>query len=346
MNNPFTISFGRQPLRFISRLVETNEVAENFSQTPPSNQVYMITGVRGSGKTVMMTEIAKRFAEQNDWIVIELSPEKDLLTSLAAKLCSRPDLYPLFVKARLNFSILGLGVSVENAAPISDIETAISRMLGVIRAEHRKLLITVDEAVNNENVRVFASVFQILMRQDYPVFLLMTGLYDNIYNLQNEKTLTFLYRAPKITLGPLNITAVKRNYADVFELPMSEAGKMADFTMGYPFAFQVLGYLYWNERESKTLEDILPEYDQYLDDYVYSKIWSELSETDKRVLSVIAMSGQTKVSEIRNKLGMSPESFSVYRERLKRKGVINTAQYGHVCLSLPRLDTFIKMRME
>jgi signal recognition particle GTPase len=66
MNNPFTISFGRQPLRFISRLVEINEVTENFSQIPPSNQVFMITGVRGSGKTMMITEIAKRFAEQND----------------------------------------------------------------------------------------------------------------------------------------------------------------------------------------------------------------------------------------------------------------------------------------
>lgn len=76
------------------------------------------------------------------------------------------------MKAKLNFSILGLGMSVENAAPISDIETAITRMLGVIRAEHRKVLNTVDEAVNNKNVRVFASVFQILMRQDYPVFLL------------------------------------------------------------------------------------------------------------------------------------------------------------------------------
>ena len=61
----------------------------------------------------------------------------------------------------------------------------------------------------------------------------------------------------------------------------------------------------------------MPEYDQYLDDYVYSKIWSELPEIDKRVLSVIAMSGHTKVSEIRNELGMSSESLSVYRERLK-----------------------------
>lgn len=345
-NNPFTISFGRQPTQFISRIVESNEISDNFNQDPSPAQVYMITGVRGSGKTVMMTERARTFAADAKWIVVELSPERDLLSSLAAKLCSRPDLYPLFIKAKLNFSVLGLGVTVENAAPISDIETAISRMLDVIKATGRKLLITIDEVMNNENVRIFASVFQILMRQEYPVYLLMTGLYDNIYSLQNEKTLTFLYRAPKITLGALNITAVKKSYADTFGLSMQQAGKMADLTMGYPFAFQVLGYLYWNEREEKTIEDILPEYDQYLDEYVYSKIWIELSEKDKQVLTTIALRGTTKVADIRRELNMSSSAFSVYRDRLTRKGVISTEQYGHVYLSLPRLEQFIKMRME
>ena len=196
MSNPFTISFGRQPAQFISRPVETNEIIENFEQEPPSSQVYMLTGVRGSGKTVLMTDIAKELSKRENWLVVELSTERDMLTSLAAKLCSRPELFALFVEAKLNFSLLGFGVEVKNAAPISDIETALARMLGVIRAAGKKLLVTVDEAANNPNVRVFASTFQIFMRQDYPVFLLMTGLYDNIHNLQNEKTLTFLYRAP------------------------------------------------------------------------------------------------------------------------------------------------------
>ena len=346
MSNPFTISFGRQPAQFISRPVETNEIIENFEQEPPSSQVYMLTGVRGSGKTVLMTDIAKELAKRENWLVVELSTERDMLTSLAAKLCSRPELFALFVEAKLNFSLLGIGIEVKNAAPISDIETALSRMLGVIRSAGKKLLVTVDEAANNPNVRVFASTFQIFMRQEYPVFLLMTGLYDNIHNLQNEKTLTFLYRAPKITLGPLNLTSIRLQYAKIFGISMKEAGRMADLTMGYPFAFQVLGYLYWNSRDAKTLDEVLPEYDRYLEEYVYSKIWSELSETDKQIVAVMAATGKTKVGEIREEVAMKPEKFSVYRERLKRKGVIDTSRYGAVTFALPRFDVFVRMMTE
>lgn len=346
MSNPFTISFGRQPAQFISRPVETNEIIENFEQEPPSSQVYMLTGVRGSGKTVLMTDIAKELAKRENWIVVELSTERDMLTSLAAKLCSRPELFALFVEAKLNFSLLGIGIEVKNAAPISDIETALSRMLGVIRSAGKKLLVTVDEAANNPNVRVFASTFQIFMRQEYPVFLLMTGIYDNIHNLQNEKTLTFLYRAPKITLGALNLTSIRLQYAKIFGISMKEAGRMADLTMGYPFAFQVLGYLYWNSRDAKTLDEVLPEYDRYLEEYVYSKIWSELSETDKQIVAVMAATGKTKVGEIREEVAMKPEKFSVYRERLKRKGVIDTSRYGAVTFALPRFDVFVRMMTE
>ena len=346
MSNPFTISFGRQPAQFISRPVETNEIIENFEQEPPSSQVYMLTGVRGSGKTVLMTDIAKELSKRENWLVVELSTERDMLTSLAAKLCSRPELFALFVEAKLNFSLLGIGIEVKNAAPISDIETALARMLGVIRAAGKKLLVTVDEAVNNPNVRAFASTFQIFMRQEYPVFLLMTGIYDNIHNLQNEKTLTFLYRAPKITLGALNLTSIRLQYAKIFGISMKEAGRMADLTMGYPFAFQVLGYLYWNSRDAKTLDEVLPEYDRYLEEYVYSKIWSELSETDKQIVAVMAATGKTKVGEIREEVEMKPEKFSVYRERLKRKGVIDTSRYGAVTFALPRFDVFVRMMTE
>ena len=38
----------------------------------------MITGVRGSGKTVFMTDISKQIKEDESWIVVELNPEKDL----------------------------------------------------------------------------------------------------------------------------------------------------------------------------------------------------------------------------------------------------------------------------
>jgi hypothetical protein len=99
--------------------------------------------------------------------------------------------------------------------------------------EKKRLLITIDEAVNSKNMRIFVSAFQILVRQDYPVFLLMTGLLQNITNLQDEKSLTFLYRAPKIQLGALNISAIKEKYKQVFKLEDEKALELARYTNGY-----------------------------------------------------------------------------------------------------------------
>ena len=345
MNNPFTLSFGKKPLQYVSRVSQTQEIMENFNRETPSNQIYMITGVRGSGKTVMMTSIANELRGMDEWIVVELNPTRDLLQSLAAKLYSLPEMCAHFVQAKLDFSILGLGVSLENATPITDIENAIELMLAELQKKKKRILITIDEITNCEYVRVFVSAFQIFLRQDYPLFLLMTGLYENIYNLQNDKSLTFLYRAPKMVLEPLNYTAVRKQYMDIFQLEIEAADQMAGLTKGYPFAFQVLGYLYWENREEKSLEDILPEYDQYLEEYVYSKIWSETSPKDKEILSSMARSGETRIKNIREKINMTSGQFSIYRERLKNKGILDTRAYGEVSFALPRFAEFVLARI-
>lgn len=345
MNNPFTLSFGKKPLQYVSRISQTQEIIESFCSSEPSNQIYMLTGVRGSGKTVMMTGIANELREMQEWVVVELNPTRDLLQSLAAKLYSLPEMHAHFLQAKLDFSFLGLGVSLENATPITDIESAIELMLAELQKRGKRLLITIDEVTNSEFIKVFVSAFQIFIRQDYPIFLLMTGLYENIYDLQNDKSLTFLYRAPKMVLEPLNFTAVRKQYMNIFDLSIEDAGVMAGLTKGYPFAFQVLGFLYWENREEKTIEDILPEYDQYLEEYVYGKIWSEVSSKDQEVLTAMSRSGETRVKNIREEIGMTSEQFSVYRDRLKRKGILDTRTYGEVTFALPRFAEFILERI-
>ena len=345
MNNPFTLSFGKKPLQYVSRISQNSEILENFTAAEPSNQIYMITGVRGSGKTVMMAGIAGELMEKEEWVVVELNPTRDLLQSLAGKLYSLPGMHEHFMKSKSDFSVLGLGVSLESAAPVTDIESAIALMLDELRKKRKRLLITVDEVTNCDSVRVFTSSFQIFLRQEYPIFLLMTGLYDNIYDLQNADALTFLYRAPKMVLEPLNYTAIRKRYMDIFDLDLEAAGKMAGLTKGYPFAFQVLGYLYWENITAKTLEEILPEYDQYLEEYVYGKIWSELSGKDREILAYMASSGETRVKSLRDQMKMSSELFSVYRGRLKRKGVIDTGKYAEVSFILPRFAEFVLAQM-
>jgi primosomal protein N' len=340
MQNPFSLSFGKEPISFIEREKQTSEIIGDFSDENPAYQVCMITGVRGSGKTVMLTDIAKHFRENKDWIVVDLSPERDLLRSFAAELSNRTDLLELFRDAKINLSFLGLGLEIDGVPPITDISVAVTKMLERIAKRGKKILVTIDEATCNQTMKEFASLFQIFIRRDFPVFLLMTGLYENIYELQNEKTLAFLYRAPKMELRPLNIGMIAKKYKEIFDLSEEEALSMAQETMGYPFAFQVLGFLCWRKKAKWT--EMLDEYSQYLEEYVYEKMWSELSAQDKAVLRAMSESESRKVDAIRAKAGKSSANFSVYRNRLIKKGIVVSTEYGYLEFALPRFREFVK----
>ena len=340
MNNPFTLSFGKKPVQYISRIAQTERIIGDFTAEESPNQIYMITGVRGSGKTVMMTNIASEIRKRSDeWIVVELNPNRDLLQSLAAKIYAIPEMHAVFVKAKLDFSVFGLGVTVENAVPVTDIENVIEIMLSHIKRLGKRLLITIDEVINSENIKIFASSFQIFLREEYPIYLLMTGLYENIYDLQNEKSLTFLYRAPKIQLKPLNNGAIINKYKTIFNISQKQASQMAELTKGYPFAFQVLGYLTWNN--SGDYHSVLGEYAQYLSEFVYDKIWSELSPKDRAVAKAIVDVKSGKIKDIREQLGMETNEFNPYRKRLIKKGIVSGEMRGYVYFTLPLFDEYV-----
>ena len=245
----------------------------------------------------------------------------------------------MFRGSKINLSAFGFGLEVSGIAPITDIETALSKMLQSLQNHGKRVLVTVDEAANSQHMRVFVSAFQILIRQDLPIFLLMTGLYDNIRSLQDEKTLTFLYRAPKIELRPLNIGIIADNYKRNFSLEDEQALEMAKLTMGYSFAFQVLGYFTW--KHGYGAPAVMSDFKQYLDEYVYEKIWSELSETEKRVLHAAALVPDGRVKTIREILGYETNQFNPYRMRLIRKGLLNGDTYGIVRFTLPLFDRYV-----
>lgn len=90
MQNPFSLSFGKKPLSLIDREYQKAEIINSFEGENPASQIYMITGLRGSGKTVMLTDVAKHFRKQDSWTVVDLTPERDLLQSLAAALIDTP----------------------------------------------------------------------------------------------------------------------------------------------------------------------------------------------------------------------------------------------------------------
>ena len=338
--NPYSLTFGKLPTELILRTNQESEVLDALLSDPSSQQVFMVTGIRGSGKTVFMTNIAKAISNLEEWVVIELNPERDLLVSLAAKLSSEEWLANLFHLSKINLSFWGFGIEVDGTPPITDIETALTKMLSSMKKQGKKLLISIDEVTNSPEMRAFASAFQIFLRQDLPVYLLMTGLYSNIDALQNEDTMTFLHRAPKVELKPLNIGAVADNYEKVLRLDRQTAVRMAQSTKGYSFAFQVLGYLAWelNGNDKK----IQAAYRQYLEEYVYEKVWSELPEGERKVLYAIACTESGKNKDIREVLQVDSNHLNPYRKKLIRRGIVSGVTYGHLTFTLPAFGEFVK----
>ena len=96
MKNPYTIVFGIEPTEYIDRLKQIESIVSDLEEG--NQRIFMLTGVRGSGKTVFMTALKNRFTEKKDWEVVELSTELDMLTGLVDKLGYKDRLSDLFKK--------------------------------------------------------------------------------------------------------------------------------------------------------------------------------------------------------------------------------------------------------
>ena len=338
--NPFTITFGKQPNRQISRYEDVDKIVSTFDSENPISQTFLIEGIRGSGKTVLMTTAAKQLESMNDWIVINLNPTMELLPNFALRLEKACNSKSDILSKGFNLSAAGFGIGVNPDRQDTDYVGIIEKNFKKVIKENKKVLLTIDEVISDDSLKIFASQFQIFVRQDYPVFLIMTGLHENIYKIQNDPALTFLLRAPKIFTTPLSSVQIVKQYMEIFDLEEEKARELSDLTKGYAFAFQALGVAYWNHGK-ESIEKVLAEYDGLLDDFVYKKIWSTLTDKERKIIRAIS-TDDAKTGDVCKAVGINNSTFSSYREEMLSEGLIDTSKYGYVSLTLPRFYEITK----
>lgn len=223
---------------------------------------------------------------------------------------------------------------------------ALDSILKTLKKKNKRVLVLIDEVTYNKSIGSFSHALSAYARAGYEIYVLMTGLKENIMAIKNDKSLTFLYRAKEHQLEPLNMTAIMNSYSDTFETDQETAEKMAWITKGYSFAFQVLGYLYWNALSSGRdveIDSLIPAFDTNLSEFSYDKIWSEVPLTEKKIIAAIANSKDGRVSEIRTAMKMDSNKFGVYRGRLIERGLIRGREYGSVEIVLPRFGEYARL---
>lgn len=352
--NPFNPSFGKVPTIFLDRSKLVNTVVKNLDDPNSPYQTTLIYGLRGVGKTSFLTDIGKAVEKKEDWIVINLVPNQDMLTNLVEGIYNKstPTIKKLLSKIDA-VTIAGFGVEMSTKTDNNKItQFTLESVLEKLKSQNIHLLVTLDEVSSTPEIRNFASIYQLMVREEFNISLIMTGLPEQVSELQNDKVLTFLLRSKRITLSPLNKLDVKYRYREVFkkanrEISENVLNRMTLLTNGYAYAFQLLGYLLWqtedNEITDKVIDSILDEYKEELYRNVYGKIYSGLSTIDREFVDAMTESedNQTSIKTVEEKMGKPHNYVSIYRRRLLDDQIIISPNRGYVSFTLPFFKDFV-----
>lgn len=343
MKNPFNPTFGDVPKIFLDTESRVNDLIKTIQESDFARS-FFITGVRGSGKTVFLNAVAHKLREDPNCYHVNVLNQDNLVLSLTKKLLATTET-PLQKIIDSISSVNLKGLNFDLSDPNSEYDVVLEKILDRVKKQHKYVVVTIDEITNTESVRRFAQVFNELKGEEYPIFVLMTGLPDLILDIQNESKLTFLLRSEKIYTLPLKNADIISSYLNVFHCSLSIASQMSKMTKGYSYAFQLLGFLLFNKMESKVptqkdLDQIKIEYQLNLFDNAYQKIFNELSDWDRKYL--IAIADNKKLQDVTKVLNRNKVFVAQYRRRAIERRLIIPAGYGMVKYTLPYFDEYIR----
>lgn len=348
MKHPFSPTFGDVPQIFLkdNSNDELYKIIEMIKNSDYARSIF-ITGVRGVGKTSLMMSVSEYFEQDSDYYIVDLINKEGIANSLVRLLANQVDTQlQKSLKSISTFSIdspLG-GVSVSKQNELPNIDVTLDRLMAGIKKRNKRVLVTIDEVDNSKPIKEFIQIFSSLKRKKYPIYLVMTGLPDLVLNLQNDDKLTFLLRSDKIVVKPLQKLDILNTYSKIFKCEVITATRMAKMTRGYSYAFQLLGYLLFDRMQGKkpTMSDvdaIKQDYQNYLYNNAYQKIFSELSEMDQKYL--YAVCGNHKLDEVAKIMKKSNVFVAQYRRRALERNLIVPAKLGYVTFTLPYFENYL-----
>lgn len=364
--NPFKPTAGGEPPLLIGRervVRDFDKGLDNGVGAP--GRIMLITGARGTGKTVMLTVLGDK-ARAHKWDVIEETASDGLCERLVSELCSKDSLIDKLTFAP-SITIAGASVSLGEAelSPKRMPETlrkAMSARLDALEKRDAGLMISIDEtqAVSRADLIAIATAIQHQIREKRNVSIVFAGLPQMISDLFDDEVITFLRRARTNVLANVPIDEVKESFAQTFEdsgmsLDTSLVEKAAVATAGYPYMIQLVGYYIWDAadaRESTVIskEDVdegIREARVDLDNAVCVPELHGLSKNDKAYLEAMAVSdGPSGTSEVAKRMGRSAKYAATYRKRLLDAYVIRQTDRGEVDFAVPFLREYLRGHMQ
>jgi hypothetical protein len=381
--NPFTPGAGTPPPELAGRqeIIDQAEVVLKRIQRGRAAKSFLLTGLRGVGKTVLLNEI-NHLARQLDYqrIFVEAHENKSLVALIAPQL--RSLLYALdrmegakekvrrglavlrsFVSnVKLTYDDIPIGIDIEpekGTADSGDLETDLPELFVIVgeAADSRNacVVILIDELqyFSGKELSSLIMAMHKMQQEGLPIVLIGAGL-PMLPRLAGESKsyAERLFDFPEI--GPLS----EKDSALAISDPIEEEGEsitseavaeIVRITQGYPYFLQEWGYQIWNlAKESPidldTVEKASSTTIKRLDKNFFRVRFDRLTNGEKGLLRAMAElgTGPYKVGDVAEIMNLKVASLSPRRAKLINKGMVYSPQHGDIDFTVPLFDDFMR----
>ena len=373
--NPFLPGFGTVPTSLVGRDDVLSDLYEGMAVGPTDERfTSVILGVRGSGKTALLTEIEDQ-AAGNGWVVLSVDGVADGLLGRVSEMIGQavrghqtPGLEEL-AGPRSKERRRGIKVGPYQAgwveAELFDpaVDMGLRERLTVMaRAAQRAgsaVLLTLDElhSANKEEARRLASDIQhITKRGRLPLAFVGAGLLEMKYTLMEGEKNTFFKRCHSCDMPPLT-------YPDALQgirFPIEEMGgtitgtalrSAASAVEGSPYRMQLIGHAAWKTANApmNEVDDFAVELAiEFAEDVMLRNIsepaFYDLSNDEQEYLvSLVSLGDRGTTRAIADKTETDERETRRIARRLELAGYIVRDQRGPAALTnlVPR-DVIVK----
>lgn len=383
IKNPFSPGAGSPPPELVGRdplLTQTNILLARVQQGR-SEKSFLLTGLRGVGKTVLLNAM-EQIADELEYktVFIEAHENKTLglllIPKLRQLLFSLDRMLNAGDKVRRGLSVLksfingvkikygdvefGLDIDAEQgAADSGDMEVDLPNLLIAVAEAAQEKGIAVAILIDEIQYLALSEISALIMamhkmqQRQLPLVLIAAGL-PILPALAGESKsyAERLFQFPDI--GPLSKEDADRALQEPVKISGVEFTKEAldeifRLTHGYPYFLQEWGYQAWNHAEGpvislKIIQESTSDVIRRLDENFFRVRFDRLTPSEKNYLRAMAQLGADahRSGDIAAILGVKVSSLGPVRAKLIKKGMIYSPIHGDMAFTVPLFDDFMR----
>lgn len=385
--DPYTPGAGRAPVAMVGRDEDLAAldvlIARTANRLPPARPM-LLTGLRGTGKTVLLNAMAQR-VEGERWLVVQLEATQGPKGGAGARQALAGGLAKAALGVRgvvgleragallatiTSFSLsvgldsISLGVEREPTKASTgslelDLRDAVAEVCTAIAEEPVALAILIDEMqdLDDELLAALITTQHQASQRGWPFYLIGAGLPSLPGRLAEVKSYAermFEVRqvgafteaeARQALIGPAERMGARYEQAALDHL-VRASGR-------YPYFLQEMGSAMWRVASGTpfTAEHAVEAERAglaQLDSMFFAARWERATPAEREYLAAMAAQGEEAClsAAVAEHLGKAPASLGPARANLISKGLVYSPQRGQVAFTVPGFARYVARRRE